>query len=82
MKDLHDLEWCSVDTFPKFGLFVLGVWEGDWGDPKGDFRVYLARGTTNGPLWGREYRTTDGEAYLIHGWFPLIIPTSPTKNGI
>lgn len=69
-KELSDT-WQPMHTMPV-GRFLIGVWEGEWKDPKREFRVYEAsRSSPNGWfVWGRSYRTAEGEAYEVVGWKP------------
>ena len=63
----------SVETIPKSGEFLLAVWEGDWDNPRRVLRYYHAAGYHDGPSWANRsnYRTAEGEAYIIAGWCPL-----------
>jgi hypothetical protein len=66
--------WRPIATAPKDGEFLLGVWEGDWHNPRKRFKTYQARGFVGGPVWGANYRTEEGEAYEMAGWMPLPPP--------
>ena len=74
-KTENSVAWQSKETMPKSGSFLIGVWEGEWREPKQRFRVYEARGFPSGPVWGRQYRTCEGEAYEVVGWM-----TKPAPN--
>lgn len=69
--------WQPIETAPKDGKILLGVWEGDWNNPKQQFRVYEATIYKTGPSWAMKgnYRTEEGGAYKIAGWMPL--PPAP-----
>lgn len=67
--------WEPVETMPIAGCFLIGVWEGEWREPRQEFRVYEASGC--GPAWARSYRTAEGEAYEIVGWMRK--PEPPTN---
>ena len=69
--------WRPIETAPKDGGILLGVWEGDWNNPKHRFRVYEATMYKTGPSWAMQgnYRTEEGGAYKIAGWLPL--PAAP-----
>ncbi len=69
--------WQPIETAPKDGKILLGVWEGDWNNPKQRFKVYEATMYKTGPSWAMKasYRTEEGGAYEIAGWMPL--PTPP-----
>ena len=69
--------WRPIETAPKDGGILLGVWEGDWNNPKHRFRVYEATMYKTGPSWAMQgnYRTEEGGAYKIAGWVPL--PAAP-----
>ncbi len=69
-----DCKWESVQTMPKSGEFLIGVWEGGWRNPRQRFRVYEAIGFTSGPVWGQQYRTVEGDAYEIVGWMKKPLP--------
>ena len=46
------MEWQPVNTMPKSGEFLIGVWEGEWREPRQRFRIYEATGFPTGPsLW-------------------------------
>lgn len=69
-------QWQPIKTAPKDqSEFLLGVWEGSWGNPRKRFNVYQARGYPGGPAWSATYRTEEGEAYEIAGWMSL--PAAP-----
>lgn len=70
-------QWQPIETAPKDGKILLGVWEGDWNNPKQQFRVYEATIYKTGPSWAMKgnYRTEEGGAYKIAGWMPL--PPAP-----
>lgn len=69
-------QWQPIETAPKDGDFLLGVWEGSWHNPRKRFQVYQARhGFVGKPSWAGNYRTEEGEAYEIAGWMPL--PAAP-----
>ena len=70
--------WQSTESMPKSGSFLIGVWEGEWRDPKQNFRVYVATGFPSGPVWGRSYRTVEGEAYEVVGW--MVKPPAPDED--
>jgi hypothetical protein len=71
--------WQPIETAPKDGSeFLLGVWEGEWRNPRKRFTVYHAHGFCNRPVWAANYRTEEGEAYEIAGWMPL---PQPPKEG-
>ena len=74
------MEWMPIETAPKSGEFLLGVWEGDWGNPHQMFRVYHANGYPQGPSWARSYRTEEGEAFEKVGWMPLPPPPKPAEE--
>jgi hypothetical protein len=70
------MSWQPIDTMPKSGEFLLGVWEGDWRKPRQRFRIYQATGYYEGPSWSMRghYRTEEGGAYKLVGWMPLPEP--------
>lgn len=73
--------WQPIETAPKSGEFLLGVWEGSWNNPCQRFRVYHASGYSSGPSWAMlgRYRTEEGGAYKLAGWQPL--PPAPGGEG-
>lgn len=75
--------WQPIETAPKDGEFLLGVWEGEWRKPKQRFRVYHATGHDNGPSWAMRgsYRTEEGGAYEVAGWMPLPTAPKPSPEG-
>ena len=76
MKQEDPMEWQPVSTMPKSGEFLIGVWEGEWREPRQRFRIYEATGFTTGQAFGHSYRTEEGEAYEIVGWMPSPEPPS------
>lgn len=70
------MEWQPISTAPKDGKILLGVWEGDWNNPKQRFKVYEATMYKTGPSWAMQgkYRTEEGGAYKVAGWMPLPPP--------
>lgn len=62
--------WQPMVTVPKEGTFLIGVWEGEWENPRKDFHVYEAIGYPTRQVWGRSYRTEEGESYTVVGWMP------------
>jgi hypothetical protein len=65
-----------IETVPKSGDFLLGVWEGDWRITRQRFAVYHATGYRDGPSWAMRghYRQDEGGAYELAGWMPLPEP--------
>lgn len=72
-------DWKPMQTMPKTGEFLIGVWEGEWRDPRKSFHVYEATGFSSGPVWGRQYRTVEGEAYEVVGWMEKPLPPQQTS---
>jgi hypothetical protein len=74
------MKWQPIETAPKDGGILLGVWEGDWNNPKKRFKVYEATMYKTGPSWAMQgnYRTEEGGAYKIAGWMPL--PPPPEQS--
>lgn len=68
------LVWQPVETMPKSGNFLIGVWEGEWREPRQEFRIFEATGFPNYPVWGRQYATASGEAYEVVGWMRKPLP--------
>ena len=66
--------WQPMETMPKSGSFLIGVWEGEWREPRQNFRVYEASGFSSGPVWGQHYRTAEGESYEVVGWMEKPLP--------
>lgn len=66
-------EWLPIEKMPKSGEFLLGVWSGDWRNPKQRFTVFHATGYKDGASWAMKgnYRTEEGGAYSLAGWMPL-----------
>jgi hypothetical protein len=69
--------WQPIETAPKSGEFLIGVWEGDWNQPRTRFRIYHATGFPQGPSWAQKgnYRTEEGGAYELAGW--MAAPKEP-----
>ena len=70
-------QWQTIETMPKTGEFLIGVWEGERRKPKQKFMVYHATGFESGPSWAKRgmYRTDEGDVYKIVGWMEL--PSAP-----
>lgn len=68
------INWNPVSSMPKTGSFLIGVWEGEWREPRQKFKVYEATGFSSGPVWGQQYRTAEGEAYEVVGWMEKPLP--------
>lgn len=66
--------WEPVETMPKSGSFLIGVWEGEWREPRQQFHVYEAIGFSTGPVWGQQYRNVEGEVYEVVGWMQKPMP--------
>jgi len=66
--------WQPVETMPNTGRFLIGVWEGEWKEPRQRFRIYEAQACLKGPVWGVSYRTAEGEAYEIVCWMEKPMP--------
>lgn len=62
--------WEGVQTMPKSGVFLIAVWEGDVFRPRQclTFHIAEARPGWERPVWGRRYRTEEGEAYEVVAW--------------
>lgn len=74
LKAKIDNPWQPIETMPKSGEFLIGVWEGEWKEPRQSFKVYEATGFNSGPVWGRQYRTAEGESYEVVGWMNKPLP--------
>jgi hypothetical protein len=76
-KTMSDFVWEPMETMPKSGAFLIGVWEGEWREPRQEFKVYEATAGFGGyPIFARSYRTVEGEAYEIVGWMEKPLPPS------
>lgn len=75
-------QWQPIETAPKKGEFLLGVWEGNWNNPRQRFVVYHAStfGSLAGISWAKKgnYRTEEGGAFETAGWMPL--PPAPKEQ--
>jgi hypothetical protein len=82
LLDASGREWLAMDSCPKSGEFLLGVWEGDWNNPRQRFAIYQATGYREGPSWSMKghYRTEEGGAYKTAGWMPMIPAPTPTER--
>lgn len=71
-------KWQPIDTMPTSGEFLIGVWEGEWREPRKTFHVYEATGWHNliGPLWSKKhsYRSEEGESFEVVGWMEKPAP--------
>ena len=71
------MEWMQIESAPKDGGVLLGVWEGDWNNARQRFRVYHATMCAGQPYWAMRgnYRTEEGGAFEVAGWMPLPPPS-------
>jgi hypothetical protein len=74
--------WRPLVTAPKHGRFLVGVWEGEWRNPRQRFVVHGAWGTKHGVSWHKRasYRTEEGEAYEAVGWMPAPGPPNTDQS--
>lgn len=78
--DTTQEQWQPVETMPRSGKFLIGVWEGEWRHPRKDFCVYEATGFESGPVWAQSYRTAEGGTYEVVGWMPKSDPPAWSKG--
>lgn len=77
-------EWRGMESAPEKDRFLIGVWEGEWREPKKHFKVYEARrdSMTGIVSWDKSawsYRTDEGGSFSVFGWLPFPHPTTGAK---